>query len=130
MLDAGSVGERKGCKPETDGYAHHWPQFVAPAAHDGVHNTVEDRNEYQDGDRIKVLHNIVWHAVALHLASLRDEIGRELAVADPKNWVENEDLAGSESTIDLVDKVVVPWHRPCLAVLGAPRRFCSLRVSS
>jgi hypothetical protein len=36
---------------------------------------------------IKVLHEIVGHAVTLHLTSLGDEVGRELPIADPEDRI-------------------------------------------
>ena len=66
--------------------------------------------------------------MASHLSSLTDEVVRELAVADPEYWVEDEDLAGTEGADDLVDEVVVPWNISSLAVLRTPRWLCSLII--
>lgn len=37
---------------------------------------------------IEVLHQIIRHAVPLHLTSLGHEVGRELGVADPEDGVD------------------------------------------
>ena len=66
--------------------------------------------------------------MALHLSSLSDEVGRELAIAHPEDWVEHEDLAGAEGAVELVDEVVVPWDGTGLVVLCTPRWLGRLSV--
>lgn len=127
-LYASGVGKREGCENEADGNAHHWLQLISAAAHEWVDKAVKNWDEDQDGDWIEVLHLVVWHAMALHLSSLSNEVGRELAVAHPEYWVEYEDLAGTEGTVELVDEVVVPWNRAGSVVLRTPRWFGRLGV--
>ena len=127
-LDTSSVGEREGSQDETDRDASHWSQLIAGTAHERVDDAVEDWNEDKDGDWVEVLHLVVWHAMALHLSSLSYKVGRKLAVADPEDWVEHEDLAGTESTVELVDEVIVPWDSAGSAVLCTPRRLRRLSV--
>lgn len=87
MLDDGGVGHADGCEHEADGDTHDGTELDAHAAEDGVENTIQEWSEDQDGDGVEVLHEIVRHAVTDHLSSLRDEVGRELTVADPEDWV-------------------------------------------
>ena len=67
--------------------------------------------------------------MTLHLTSLGDKVGRELAVADPEDGVEDEDLAGTEGTLQLLDEVVVPGNSLGLAVLSAPRGLRGIDVT-
>ena len=87
VLHNGSVGHAHGGEAKADGDTHDRAQLNTSAAEDRVDNTVQEGREDQDGDRVEVLHEIVRHAVALHLAGLRDEVGRELSVAHPEDGV-------------------------------------------
>lgn len=120
VLDNGGIGEAEGGEPEANGDAGNGTQLNAHLAEDGVDNAVEERGKEENGQGVKVLHKVVGHAVTLHLLGLGDKVGGELAVADPEDGVEDEDLAGAEGTLELVDKVVVPADEG-LVVGGAPR---------
>ena len=63
--------------------------------------------------------------VSLHLSSLRDEVVAELTVANPEDRVEDEDLASSQCTDQLVDKVIAPCYRLLVSCRadGRFRRF-------
>lgn len=67
--------------------------------------------------------------MTLHLTSLGDEVGRELAVANPEDRVENEDLASTQGTLQLLDEVVVPWHLLSPSVGLTPRWLGSIGVA-
>lgn len=121
VLDDGGVHEAEGAEHESNGDTSNGLELDLKLAEDGVNDHVENRDEDNDRDGVKVLHQIVGHAVAFHLAGLRDEVAGELRVADPEDGVETEDLASHESTPQLVDEVVVPGNRLSLSVGGAPR---------
>lgn len=52
---------------------------------------------------------------------MSNEVARELTVDDPVDGVDAEDLAGNQSTLDLVHKLVIPFHDLGVAVLLLPR---------
>ena len=109
VLNNGGVCEADGSEEETNGDAGNRLELDLELAEDGVNHHVEDRDEHNDRDGVKVLHQIVGHTVALHLTGLGNEVAGELRVADPEDGVETEDLASHESTLQLLDEVVVPW---------------------
>lgn len=129
VLNDGGIGEAQGGKGEADGDAHDGLELDAHPAEHGIDELVEDGGEDEDGDGVKVLHKVVGHAVALHLAGLGDEVCGELAVADPEDGVEDKDLAGAEGALELLDEVVVPGDDLGLAVGGAPRGLGGVEVA-
>jgi hypothetical protein len=129
MLDDGGVDEAERGEDKADGDAQHWAELESCFAHDWVDDAVEDGDEDEDTDGIEVLHFVVWHAVAFHLSGLRDEVAAELAVADPENGVEDEDLAGSQSTDQLINEMVAPRHW-LLVASSTDRRFVSIVASA
>lgn len=60
-----------------------------------------------------------------HLTGLGDEVGWELVVYDPKDRVEEEDLAGDEGAAELGDEGVGPW-----CGISAAMGWEDIRVSS
>lgn len=129
VLHDGGVHKAEATKHESDGNASNGLELDLELAKDRVDNHVENGNEDDDRNRIKVLHKIIGHAVTLHLASLGDEVARELGVADPENRVEAEDLARHQSTLELVNKVIVPCDGLGLAVGRTPRGLSSVGVA-
>jgi hypothetical protein len=129
VLDNGGVGKADGSEEETDGDTGNRLEFNLELAEDGVDNHVQDRDEDDDRDGVKVLHQIVGHAVALHLTGLGNEVARELGVAHPEDGVEGKDLAGPECALQLLDEVVVPRDRLCLSVGLAPGRLGGVGVT-
>lgn len=129
VLHDGGVhhGQRGDDEPERD--TGDGTEADVEAAQQGVHESLEQGNEDDDGDGVEVLHQIVGDAVAVHLAGLGDEVTRELAVDDPVDGIEGEDTAGDESPLELVDEVVVPRHNARVAVLGLPRRLRGVHVA-
>lgn len=129
VLNDGGVHEAESAEHETNGDTSDGLELNFELAKDGVNNHVENRDEDNDRDGIKVLHQIVGHAVAFHLTSLRNEVARELRVADPEDRVETENLASHKSTPQLVDEVIVPGNRLGLAVGSAPRGLRGVGVA-
>jgi hypothetical protein len=129
VLDDSGVHEAEGAEHESNGDTSDRLELDLELAEDGVNHHVENRDENNDRDGVKVLHQIVGHTVALHLTGLRDEVAGELRVADPEDRVETEDLASHESTLQLLDEVVVPWDRLGLSIGGAPRWLGSVGVA-
>lgn len=123
FLDNGGVGEAERGEEEANANTGNGAELNASLAQDRVDDAVENRGEDENGDGVKVLHEIVGHAVTLHLLGLGDKVGRELSVADPEDGVEDKDLAGTQGALDLVDEVVVPGNGVVLAVGRAPSRL-------
>lgn len=108
VLDDGGVHHGEGGDDEAQGDTGDGAEGDLQTAHDRVDDRLEQGDEDDDGDRVKVLHQIVGDAVAVHLAGLGDKVTGELAVDDPVDRVEGEDAAGDEGTLQLVNEVVVP----------------------
>lgn len=129
VLNNGGVCEADGSEEETNGDAGNRLELDLELAEDGVDNHVQNRDEDNNRDGVEVLHQIVGHAVALHLTSLGNEVARELGVAHPEDGVEGKDLAGSERALQLLDEVVVPGDRLGLSVSLAPGRLGGVGVA-
>ena len=130
VLDNSSVDHGQRSNPETGGDTVDGREGDLVLAEEGEEELVHKRQEYDNGDGIEVLHQIVGNAVTSHLTSLGDEVVGEVAVNDPVDRVETEDLAGNESTLDLVDEVVVPKSSRCLAKGSLVRRLCGIHLAS
>jgi hypothetical protein len=90
---------------------------------------VDNGQENDNGDGIEVLHQIVGNAVKTHLASVGYYFVVNVTVHDPVDGVEAEDLASNKSTLDLIDKVVVPVENLGLAEAGLVRWLSSIHVA-
>jgi hypothetical protein len=75
VLHNGGVSHAYRGEAEADSNAHNRSQLDASFAENWVDDAVEERGEDQDRDRVEVLHEIVRHAVALHLSGLRNKVG-------------------------------------------------------
>lgn len=98
-------------------------------AEEGHEDLVDEGEENDDGDGIKVLHQIVGNAVASHLSSLCDEVVGEITVYDPVDWVEGKDLASDKGTLDFIDEVVVPSRVRGLADGSLVGRLCGVHLA-
>lgn len=87
VLDDGGIAQAERGKDETDGDSGNGANVDASLAERGVDEKVKDGGEDENGDGIKVLHEIVGHAVAVHLTSLGDEVCGELAITNPEDGV-------------------------------------------
>lgn len=94
-----------------------------------VDQAVQDRHKDNDGDRVKVLHQVVGDAVPAHLQRLSHKVVGELSVHNPVDGIEGEDLARRQGSRELVDKVVVPRHRLGDAMLAQPGLFRCVHAS-
>ena len=90
---------------------------------------VNNGQENDNGDGIEVLHQVVGNTVATHLTGLSDEVVGEVAVNNPVDGVESEDLASDESTLNFIDKVVVPVENLGLAHAGLVGRLSSVHLA-
>jgi hypothetical protein len=115
VLNNGSVDHGHRRDPETGNDTVDGRERDLVLAEEGEEELIHKRQENDNGDGIKVLHQIVGNAVTSHLTSLGDEVVREVAVHDPVDGVEAEHLASNKSALDLVDEVVVPGTGGCLA---------------
>ena len=91
---------------------------------------VDKGQEDDDGNGVEVLHEIVGDSVTTHLTSLSDEVVGEVAVYDPVDGVEAEDLASNESTLELIDKVVIPVESDVLSKSSLVRGLSSVELAS
>ena len=90
-------------------------------AEERVDDLVKDGDEDDDDDGVDVLQLVVGHAVQLHLARLRDEVGVELVVDDPVDRVEQKHFAGHQRAAEFVHKGLVPGSLVFLPVGGLVR---------
>ena len=123
VLDNRTVhhSERHNPEPERD-TAYRLEANMA-FAKQGEDHSIKDWDEDDDSDRVKVLHQVVGDTVAAHLKRLADEIGRELVVAYPEHGVDDEDLAGNQASLHLLDKLIIPFDCSVSASFGNPRRL-------
>jgi len=129
VLDDASVNHGEGCNPETGDDTVDRREGDLVLAECGHEPLVDNGQENDNSDGIEVLHQIVGNAVKTHLTGLGDEVVREVAVDDPVDGVEAEDLASNKSTLDLIDKVVVPVEDLGLAEAGLVRWLSSVHVT-
>lgn len=95
-----------------------------------VDQGLQDGDEDNDRDGIKVLHQIVGNTVALHLCGLGDEVAGELAIDNPVDGEEAEDTASDQSTLELINEVVVPGKIGPVATIGSlPGGLGSIHVA-
>lgn len=130
MLNNGSISETQTGEEETDADTHNRAQLKATTAQDRIDNSFEKRSEDENGNRVKVLHEVVGHAVTFHLLGLGDEVARELIVAHPEDGVEDKHLASTKSTLEFIDEMIVPGNSTVLAVSLAPGRFGGVRAAT
>jgi hypothetical protein len=126
VLDNGGVDHGQRCNPETadDTVDRGKGDLVfAECRHEDL---IDERQENDDSNGVEVLHQIVGNAVESHLSTLGDEVVGELSVDDPVDGVEAEDLAGNESTLDLLNEVVVPAEDSSLSETSLVRRLCAI----
>jgi len=123
VLYNGRIRQAQRGEHETNGNSRDRFELDVRTAECWVYQLVKDRDEDDDADRVKVLHQVVWHTVTLHLRRLADEVAAKLPVAYPEDRVEGKDLAGTQRTLELFDEVVVPWYCFRLAIGCAPGRL-------
>lgn len=129
VLDDSGVDHSERCNPETGGDTVDRREVNLVLAEEREEPLVHDGQEDDNSDRIEVLHQIVRDTVTSHLTSLSDEVVGEVAVYDPVDGVEAEDLAGNESTLDLIDEVVIPKSGGRLAETSLVRRLWAIHVA-
>lgn len=129
VLNDGSVHHGKGGDPETSGDTVDWREVDLGLAEGGEHEVVHNGQEDDNSDGIEVLHEIVGDAMAGHLTGLTDEVVAEVAVNDPVDRVEAEDLAGNEGTLDFLNKVIIPSQSDAVTHGGLVRWFCGIHFA-
>ena len=131
VLHDGGVHHGQGRDDKAKGDTGDGAEGNLQAAHDGVHNRLENGDEDNDRDGIEVLHQIVGDTVTVHLSGLGDEVTGELAINDPVDGVESEHAAGNQGTLKLVDEVVVPGQGDLSTrtVLGLPAGLGGIHVA-
>lgn len=71
---------------------------------------IEDGNEDDESERIKVVDNVVWNAVKRHGSCLRSQVVVKLVVGEPVKREPKEDVASGPATTDLVNPSIVEGH--------------------
>jgi hypothetical protein len=129
VLDNSGVYHGKRCNPETTDDTVDRGEGDLVFAECRHENLVDERQKNDDSDGIEVLHQIVGNAVESHLSTLGDEVVGELSVDDPVDGIEAEDLAGNESTLDLLNEVVVPAEDSSLSETSLVGRLCAIECA-
>lgn len=75
-----------------------------------VYNEVHDRDDDDDEDGVELGDDVVGCAAEVHGVGLRDEVVCHLVVGEPVEGVPEENLAGDDTTLDLVDPGIVKGH--------------------
>jgi hypothetical protein len=129
VLDDGSVDHGQGTDPESNHDTVNRREVDLSLAQRGEDKLVNDRQEDDDGNGVEVLHQIVGNAVTSHLTGLSDEVVGEVAVHNPVDGVETEDLASDEGALDLIDEAVVPQLGGLLAESNLVRGLCAIHLA-
>lgn len=110
LLHTSSVSHGECSKVETPCDSGDGLELDSNLAKTWVEDVVADRDENDDGYGVDVLHNVVGNAMQLHGSGLRNEVVQHLRVNDPVDWVEGEDFASNNCTLDLFDEDAVPFQ--------------------
>lgn len=92
--------------PENLGNSSEWSE----SSDEWVDESLTDWNKHNKGDGVDGLQDIVGQTVELHLTSLGNKVVVHLAVHQPVDRVEGKHLTGVQGSLDLIDKLVVPWE--------------------
>lgn len=129
MLSDSGVSHREGDDDESERDTGDRTELDVRLAQRRVDDAVEYRDQNDNRDGVEVLHEIVGDSMTVHLLGLRDEVVGELTVAEPVDGVEEEDLAGGEGSLDLLDVQVVPWDADVAVHSGQVGRLGSVHVA-
>lgn len=94
FLDKGCIGDGNRSHYEAPEYPRDRLELDSKSSKPGIDQSVEDRNEDDDGDRIDVAHDVIGDAMELHRACLRNKVVEHLRERGPVNDEERESLAG------------------------------------
>ncbi len=100
----------QGGESETSGDTLDWGEKDSGLAKSWVDDKIHDWNEDDDEQWVQVGDNIVWCSSELHSGGLGSQVVGHLPVCQPVNWVPQEDLAGRDTTADLIDPSVIERH--------------------
>ena len=100
----------KGGNGETGCHTLDGGEGNAELAETRVEDVVDDGDHDDDGDGVEVLENVVGGAVTLHGTGLGGQVGGHLVVGEEEDGQEEEDLAGHQTTLDLVNPGVIVGH--------------------
>lgn len=109
MLNDGGICHGKGGEEEAPCDTGDRSEWDTDFAQERIEKAVANWNEDDDGERVDVLHNIVWNTVQFHLTGLGDKVVKHLPIDNPVNRVKDEDSASNQGSLELVDELVVPW---------------------
>lgn len=130
VLDDSGVDHGKRGDPETSGDTVDGREVNLVLAEEREEELIHDRQEDDDGNGIKVLHQVVRDTVTSHLSSLGNKVVGEVSVYDPVNGVETKHLACHKRPLDFINEVIVPKSGGCLAETSLVRRLRAIHVAS
>lgn len=103
----------QGSEHETESHTLDGSEGNADLAQQRVQNVINDGNHDDDGDGVQVLNDVVGDTVTLKSSSLHGQVAGHLVVGQEEDGQEEEDLAGHQTTADLINPGVI---------VGEPRR--------
>lgn len=109
-LDDARGNHGEGRERETGGDLLDGAEVDAHLAEKGVHAKVHDGDDDDDEDGVELGDDVVGGGAQVHGVGLRDEVVGHLVVRQPVERVPEEDLAGNDTALDLVDPGVVKGH--------------------
>ena len=98
VLNDGGPNHTSRCAHESQSDLPDRSESDALLAEPGIDEQIADRDEHDQGDRIKLSDDLGRYASVLHSVGLRGEVVVELIVADPVERVPQEDRASFEPT--------------------------------
>lgn len=101
---SGGAGEETSCDPLD------WREFDACFAESGIYENVANGDQDDEGKRVQVGEDIVWHAMQSHGGGLGREIVVDLVVGQPVQGVPEENFAGGPSAGDFIHPGIVELH--------------------
>lgn len=110
VLHDGGGNHGEGGDDETSCHTLDGGEGDADLAETGVEKVIDEGDHDDDGDGVEVLDNIVGDTVELQGGGLGGEVTGHLIVGEEEDREEEEDLAGHETTLNLVDPGVIVGH--------------------
>lgn len=95
---------------ETDCHTLDGGEGDTQLAEAGVKKMINEGNHDDDGDGVQVLNDIIGNTVELHGGGLSGEVTSHLVVGQMEDGQVKEDLAGHQTTTDLIDPGIIISH--------------------
>lgn len=110
LLHHGCGDHRERAEEEADTHSLDGGETDAELAEGRVNDVVHDGDHDDDGDGVQVLDDVVGDPVQLHGRRLGGQVTSHLVVGEVEERQEEEDLAGEQTTADLVNPGIVVRH--------------------